>query len=397
MNYNNELYHHGILGQKWGRKNGPPYPLDASDHSAAEKKAGWRKSLSVDDSNNAQRRLTEEQKARLKKALKYGAIAAGTGLAVYGAYKLYGAYSGKGYLVDPDTGFRLLKNTEDSAEALSQCNPGRINWTRGKKSLEVISGSSTNCMICTTNYELRRRGFDTSAGFDLGHSGFMPDDFFPKVFSNYSGTTDLDLSNLISTKTSEPKSLFSLSDYLRIINQPAIPDGELSKVYKSLTSKIDSMGDVGSRGNIIVWWKNGGGHSMIWERRADGIHFLDGQTNREYNNFTTEILKNVSADSAIQLLRTDNLTINNQGIKDFIRSETKTKIYIDHGAEVAQNILNTPEVSLGLGSAIAAYSINKQNKQNKQYVEEYRDKHPNSKKTDKEIIKMYRDGDQTHG
>ena len=43
----NDLYHHGILGQKWGRKNGPPYPLDGSDHSAAEKKAGWRKSLSV--------------------------------------------------------------------------------------------------------------------------------------------------------------------------------------------------------------------------------------------------------------------------------------------------------------------------------------------------------------
>lgn len=40
-----ELYHHGILGQRWGRKNGPPYPLGASDHSASEKKAGWRKSL----------------------------------------------------------------------------------------------------------------------------------------------------------------------------------------------------------------------------------------------------------------------------------------------------------------------------------------------------------------
>lgn len=39
------LAHHGILGQKWGRKNGPPYPLDASDHSSSEKKAGWRKSL----------------------------------------------------------------------------------------------------------------------------------------------------------------------------------------------------------------------------------------------------------------------------------------------------------------------------------------------------------------
>lgn len=32
------LAHHGILGQKWGRKNGPPYPLSAADHSAKEKR-----------------------------------------------------------------------------------------------------------------------------------------------------------------------------------------------------------------------------------------------------------------------------------------------------------------------------------------------------------------------
>lgn len=32
------LEHHGIEGQKWGKRNGPPYPLDYNDHSAAEKK-----------------------------------------------------------------------------------------------------------------------------------------------------------------------------------------------------------------------------------------------------------------------------------------------------------------------------------------------------------------------
>lgn len=56
------LAHHGILGQKWGKRNGPPYPLDTSDHSASEKKAGWRKSLSkqhAGSSRSASQKETE--------------------------------------------------------------------------------------------------------------------------------------------------------------------------------------------------------------------------------------------------------------------------------------------------------------------------------------------------
>lgn len=68
-----ELYHHGILGQRRGVRNGPPYPLDAGDHSASEKRAGWKKSLvSV-------AKATGKGVARGAKAIGKGAVTAGKG------------------------------------------------------------------------------------------------------------------------------------------------------------------------------------------------------------------------------------------------------------------------------------------------------------------------------
>ena len=102
-----EIYHHGILGQKWGKRNGPPYPLGASDHSAAERKAGWKKSLDGGNESeynrNAKSRKTsspshnkpkpkgdslKEYKGltdKQKKAIVIGASAVAATLAVGGA------------------------------------------------------------------------------------------------------------------------------------------------------------------------------------------------------------------------------------------------------------------------------------------------------------------------
>lgn len=89
-----ELYHHGIKGQKWGKKNGPPYPLGASDHSSSERRRGtrgWTKEAKKEHENKSINKtkkksgLTDKQ----KKYIKIGAAVVVTALAAYGGYKLY--------------------------------------------------------------------------------------------------------------------------------------------------------------------------------------------------------------------------------------------------------------------------------------------------------------------
>lgn len=89
-----ELYHHGIKGQKWGIKKGPPYPLGASDHSSSERRRGtrgWTKEAKKEHENKPTNKtkkksgLTDKQ----KKYIKIGAAVAVTMLAAYGGYKLY--------------------------------------------------------------------------------------------------------------------------------------------------------------------------------------------------------------------------------------------------------------------------------------------------------------------
>ena len=81
-----DLMHHGIRGQKWGEKNGPPYPLDYQSHSSAEKKENPK--LSIDgnpDTGKKRKGLNKETLAKIGKAALITAGVVAVGAVAYSA------------------------------------------------------------------------------------------------------------------------------------------------------------------------------------------------------------------------------------------------------------------------------------------------------------------------
>lgn len=362
MEYRYELYHHGIKGQRWGVRR-----FQKKDGSlTARGKQRYR-----EDNSSSKKQEYESRKKGLtdkqKKAIKIGAAVVGTALVAYGGYKLSQYYRGAGSKIDPETGFRLIDKNMSDADNLLAVNPGRMRFLSKQRNLEIIDGSSTNCMLCTTAYEFRKRGLDVHAGLEKTGRGYMPDDLFPKLFKDYKGTTKIQVDT--------GKSLQDLYDAPK-------------KLLGDIENYAKDQGP-GSRGNVIVWWKQGGGHSMIWENIDGKVVFKDGQTNQVYDNFAKTILSHTNLKRPVEMLRTDNLTINTETAKNFINPNTLTKTYVDHGGEIVAKAATSPVGQLGIyASAYTAAGVALFKANTKVAVNNYRKEHPNTRLTDKEIAYM---------
>ena len=92
--YPNELYHHGVLGMKWGvhrtfsrdiyRKG---VKVHFKGEPASRSGSGVHTSVSV-SKDKPKKASKTPMSDKTKKALKVGAVATGTVLAAYGAYKV---------------------------------------------------------------------------------------------------------------------------------------------------------------------------------------------------------------------------------------------------------------------------------------------------------------------
>ena len=300
----NELAHHGILGQKWGKRNGPPYPLDVQDHSASEKKAGWRKSLTRPDKeeyNKTKKSSSGETKPKekhgltdkQKKMIAIGAAAAVTALAAYGTYRL--AKSGKldpliekgkkltedilgrvgslksvsGLDSDPAQkalgGFKSLGHKETIREAVTKVNP---------------SGAQTNCRACSIASVLRMRGMDVEA---LG--------------SVQGGS-------------------------LREAIEESFKNAKVAEMYspskERITNYILKRCGEGSSGVMSARYNRRGRafeHAVSWVVKDGIVSFFDGQSGDADCSF---YLNDLSNDGSAEIARLDNLELNLDGIRKYI-------------------------------------------------------------------------------
>lgn len=313
---NKELYHHGVLGQQWGVRNGPPYPLDSGDHSASEKRAGWKKSL--DDQKigpHRERRFTNKQIVGMAFA-----AAGAASLAAIGAYsivKLHGSdelvRSGRAIVKGMEGTAELLSNGTGKYSPLELADKTGFNIKKDHFSIEedcsainprynalgLTKDYNNNCPSCTFAYTMRRMGMDVqSVPIKDGLT-------YSEINSVFKGCID--------DSYQAGGGIINRVDFEKSFN----------KGIDKLISKDSSGKRMPGLGAVIV---NGdaGGHIFPWEVTSDGaVHLIDPQPNwtksekllKRYNN-----LFDAGLYGQMNVLRFDDKEIDFDNLKKWVKN-----------------------------------------------------------------------------
>ncbi len=268
-----ELYlaHHGIKGQQWGVRRGPPYPLDASIHSRSKSvksvnKPAGKLADSGENGRKAKFHLTGKQKLAILGTVSVVGIAA-LSMSVKDKRIANALLDGRQY-----ANAALTKVGHD---AVSTVSPFKMKKNSGPRTDESIIEDVTNtnpkrgnrnCVACAMAYCMRAKGYDVAA----------------KIATD-EGKPAFDIKLVERAFGSKMESLNS-------------PHSDIKEAYDDLLERLLSYGEgsvgicrgrytdeikekyIANHPDRKTDYANGVGHVLAWEIHNGKVLILDGQS-----------------------------------------------------------------------------------------------------------------------
>ena len=280
----NYLMHYGIKGQRWGIRrfqnedgtltaegksryknttNGPDSSKKLSFRekrlkAEADRGDQWLNDMDKETTDIINREETKKDKSSrniIMDVLSFvvdplgttAMLTAESGISAYSNHKLKKYFRDREEKCekDPKTGLYLKSGEVDEKTDLASVNPGVYNMNTNTKN---------NCMLCTTTYDLRKRGYDVTAQLDSqGYSFGDIKKWYPKAKIEK------------NSRYNEDGKAITQQEYV-------------DKTIKNLQKQGD-----GARGNLMVLFKSGGAHSIVYEVKNGKVIFKDSQINQVYD------------------------------------------------------------------------------------------------------------------
>lgn len=270
------LIHHGIKGQKWGDRNGPPYPLKAGAHTPVQKTGIGKVAASKVLAKTGNKDLAGMDPLTAYYVSQFAALAALIAVAKISAESQLKKDVKKNQEANKNSNLqKKIKGKHTAEEDLKAVNPDYADPTD--------MSARMNCTMCSTAYELRRRGYDVVANkTSMGRKD--------KQAASWFGLEKKDI-NTFKTR----------DDFAKALSNE--PDGA-----RGLT--FSSYGQFNSH------------HCMIWEKRDGKVYISDGQCNAPPKSIKESGISANGGGITYRYFRTDNANINWDAIGDAVKERT---------------------------------------------------------------------------